>query len=92
MATHRLTVTAGSGALHVVAVWKSLRGCGAHITTWRVQVKPSESIETLTVQVDGVSLDALQKVVTALNNLPCTMKTALILSDDDASTSSTATP
>jgi len=90
MTTHHLTVTASSGALHVVAVWKSLRGCGARITTLRVQVKPSESIEMLTVQVDGVSLDALQKVVTALNNLPCSMKTALVTPDGDASASVTA--
>jgi hypothetical protein len=44
----------------------------------------------LTVQVDGVSLDALQKVVATLNNLPCSMKTALVLTDGDASTSATA--
>lgn len=90
MTTHYLTVTAGSGALHVVAVWKSLRSCGARITTLRVQVKPSESIEMLTVQVDGVSLDALQKVVATLNNLPCSMKTALVTPDADASASGTA--
>ncbi|MFL9930596.1 hypothetical protein P0D88_15350 [Paraburkholderia sp. RL18-103-BIB-C] len=90
MTTHHLTVTAGPGALHVVAVWKGLRSCGARITTLRVQVKPSESIEMLTVQVDGVSLDALQKVVATLNNLPCSMKTALVLTDGDASTSATA--
>jgi hypothetical protein len=90
MTTHHLTVTAGPGALHVVAVWKSLRSCGAHITTLRVQVKPSESIEMLTVQVDGVSLDALQKVVAALNNLPCSMKTALVTPGADASASVTA--
>jgi hypothetical protein len=74
----------------VVAVWKGLRSCGARITTLRVQVKPSESIEMLTVQVDGVSLDALQKVVAALNNLPCSMKTSLVLTDGDASMSATA--
>ncbi|WP_188131014.1 hypothetical protein [Paraburkholderia panacisoli] len=44
----------------------------------------------LTVQVDGVSLDALQKVVAALNNLPCSMKTSLVFTDGDASMSATA--
>jgi hypothetical protein len=44
----------------------------------------------LTVQVDGVSLDALQKVVATLNNLPCSMTTALVTPDADASASGTA--
>lgn len=92
MSTHHLTVTAGSGALHVVAVWKSLYGCGARVKASRVQVKPSESLEMLTLQVDGVSVEVLQKVVATLNNLPCSMKTVLVLTDDDHRTLPTARP
>lgn len=77
MTTQRLTVSAGVGTLHVVAIWQSLRECAAEVRAWTADVDAQCGAESLTLEFADISAARLQNVAAMLNDSIFPMKASI---------------
>ena len=73
MISQRIVVSAPVGALHIVAIWKSIRACHAQVSGWSAHAASSDGAKSLALCVSAACAEDLQELVTALNASPCSM-------------------
>ena len=78
MISQLVTITAPAGALHIVAIWKSIRASKAGVSGWSTQIKYPGGPESITLYVNAASIEVVKELVMALNDPPSAMTVSLV--------------